>query len=389
MSAVGGGAPLGRSRTGDPSAPGQLLLARVAAAGGATRSEIANDLAQFFTHKLSPAEWRRMAEKESGRLVASNLAAETRNRLTLTEAGAAAVSRFLCQKNAASLAWPELRDHALIAKGLGLESESASRLKAIGRPEGLRALIVQKAFGLPLKKNQPMAKLRAQLAVVALERAFGNKIKAGLGKKGSSLSAKAGRLLAGQLSLNPREFSTDAKLVAELAAEYVGASNADLDALRIAVLRKLCAEALENIAPDAPSVTRGLGVHDGGRPIPRAANDRGPVALSPPKLAPPKLFRPDLAEFARSVKRAASARAEGWPGNRKAFISHVWEAIRAAEPRWDLSEIEFKCMLAEGHRVGAVVLANADLKSKGNMKELESSAVLYKNTVWHFVRVEE
>jgi hypothetical protein len=67
----------------------------------------------------------------------------------------------------------------------------------------------------------------------------------------------------------------------------------------------------------------------------------------------------------------------------------VWHAIRTLEPRWDLSEIEFKCMLAEAHRVGQVVLANADLKSKTNIKEIESSAVLYKNTVWHFVRVED
>ena len=37
----------------------------------------------------------------------------------------------------------------------------------------------------------------------------------------------------------------------------------------------------------------------------------------------------------------------------------------------------------------AVVLANADLKDKKSMKDLESSAVPYKNTVWHFVRVEE
>lgn len=383
MSAVGGGAPLGRARTGEPSAAGHILLARIAASGGATRSEIANDLAQIFTHKMSPADWRRTAEKEIGRLVASNFAAETRNRLTLTDAGASAAARFLGQKGAGALTWPELRDGALIAKGLGLENESASRLKAIGRPEGLRALIVQKAFGLPLKKNQPVAKLRAQLAVVALERAFGNKIKAGLGKQGSSLSAKAGRLLAGQLSLNPREFSTDAKLVAELAAEAVGANGIDLDVLRLAILRKLATHALENQTPDLPA-SRGIGVQLEHRIVPPAANDRGPAALTPPKV-----FRPDLAEFARSVKRAAASRAEGWPGNRKAYISQVWEAIRAAEPRWDLSEIEFKCMLAEGHRQGAVVLANADLKSKSNMKELESSAVLYKNTVWHFVRVEE
>ena len=46
-------------------------------------------------------------------------------------------------------------------------------------------------------------------------------------------------------------------------------------------------------------------------------------------------------------------------------------------------------MLAEAHRLGAIVLANADLKDKKSIKDLESSAVPYKNTVWHFVRVED
>jgi hypothetical protein len=103
----------------------------------------------------------------------------------------------------------------------------------------------------------------------------------------------------------------------------------------------------------------------------------------------PDVARPDLGEFSRAVKDAASQRAEGWPGSRKAYISQVWDAIRAAKPRWELSEIEFKCMLAEAHRLGAIALANADLKDKKSIKELESSAVPYKNTVWHFVRVEE
>jgi hypothetical protein len=116
-----------------------------------------------------------------------------------------------------------------------------------------------------------------------------------------------------------------------------------------------------------------------------AANDRAPA---PPVVAAAPV-RPDLGEFSRVVKDAASKRAEGWPGSRKAYISHVWDVIRAAKPRWELSEIEFKCMLAEAHRLGAIALANADLKDKKSMKELESSAVPYKNTVWHFVRVEE
>jgi hypothetical protein len=388
MSALGSGAPLAGPRRGGASAAGYLILVRAAATSGATRADVASDLAPLFTHKMSPADWRRLAEKEIGQLVAHGLVTETRSRLSLTETGALAAARFLGQKSLAPAPWSELRDVALIAKGLGLEKETAARLKPLARVEGLRSLIVQKAFGLSVKKNPPPTKLRAQLAVIALERAFGNRIKAGFGK-GSALSAKAGRLLAGQLSQNPRAFATDAKLIAELAAEHVGAREATLDGLRLAILRGLGARALEQGASEiaAPEVERPVMPTRVAAPTPAmaaVANDVAPAAAKPLPAA-----RPDLAEFARAVKKAAAARAEGWPGSRKAFISHVWDAIQAGQPSWQVSEIEFKCMLAEAHRAGALVLANADLKDKKSIKEFESSAVPYKNTVWHFVRVED
>lgn len=388
MSALGSGAPLAGPRRGGASATGHLILVRLAATGGASRAEVAADLAPLFTHKLSPADWRRLAEKETGLLVAGALAVETKGRLSLTEAGNLAVARYLGQKSYEPRPWPELRDIALVAKGLGIEKETPARLKPLARVEGLRTLIVQKAFGLSVKKNAPPTKLRAQLAVVALERAFGNRIKAGFGK-GSALSAKAGRLLAGQLSQSPRAFQTDAKLIAELAAERAGATEATLEALRAGILRGLGARALEASATESAAC-------EAERPaampvrvtapaaLRPAANDPTPVAESPPRP-----LRPDLSEFARAVKKAAAARAEGWAGSRKAFISHVWDAIRAGQPTWQVSEIEFKCMLAEAHRAGALVLANADLKDKRSIKDLESSAVPYKNTVWHFVRVDE
>jgi hypothetical protein len=88
------------------------------------------------------------------------------------------------------------------------------------------------------------------------------------------------------------------------------------------------------------------------------------------------------------VRRLAAGRAEGWPGNRKAYISHVWHLMREKHPHWGLSEIEFKCMLTEAHRAGNLALANADLKDNGRLRELQESAVVYKNAVFHFVRVE-
>lgn len=386
MSALGSGAPLAGPRRGTASAIGHLVLVRLAASGGATRAEVGADLAPLFTHKLSPADWRRLAEKEIGQLIASGLAVETKTRLAPTEAGATAVARYLGQKSYEPKPWQELRDMALVAKGLGLEKETAARLKPLARVEGLRTLIVQKAFGLSVKKNPPPTKLRAQLAVIALERAFGNRIKAGFGK-GSALSAKAGRLLAGQLSQNPRAFPTDAKLIAELAVECAGGKDTTLEGLRIGVLRGLGARALEaaNAAEAAPPpAVMPVRVTAPTAAMRPAAND-----LKPAAEAPPKSSRPDLPEFARAVKQAAAARAEGWSGSRKAFISHVWDSIRASQPSWQVSEIEFKCMLAEAHRLGALVLANADLKDKKSMKDLENSAVPYKNTVWHFVRVDE
>lgn len=387
MSALMSGATLTASRRGGATAIGHVILVRLSADGGVARAEATADLAPLFTHKISPADWRRLAEKEIGQLVASGLASETKGKLKATDAGAAAAARYLGMKEIGSASWSELRDVALIAKGLGVERETPARLKQLARIDGLRTMIVQNAFGLSVKKNAPPTKLRAQLAVLALERAFGNRIKAGIGK-GSALSAKAGRLLAGQLSQNPRAFTTDAKLIAELAAEQAGAREATLEGLRTGLLRRLGAKCLEageaEIAtPDAERMAMPVRVAAPAPELPAPANDAAPAKV------PPKASRPDLAEFAAAVKTAAAARAEGWPGSRKAFISHVWDAIRVSEPTWDVSEIEFKCMLAEAHRLGALVLANADLKDKKAIKDLESSAVPYKNTVWHFVRVEE
>ena len=119
------------------------------------------------------------------------------------------------------------------------------------------------------------------------------------------------------------------------------------------------------------------------RPHPPAAvRESHPIRLA-------RLGCAGLAQFSAGVLTAARSHAEGWPGSRKAFISQVWEAIRTSHPEWGLSEIEFKDMLAGAHRAGQLVLASADLKNKRDIKEFEDSAILYKNTVWHFVRVED
>jgi len=357
-----------------------LVLARIACANGASRALLVRDFAPLFSHKLSPAELRKLVLGDVEALLAAGSIAESRGRLTVTDEGAAQADEFLVRKGAGGGQWQELRDGRLIAMALGLDSIGPKKLRAILTPDGLRAFILQQAYALPMSGTQTTAKLRAQLAVIALERAFGNKIKTGLGA-GSGFSAKAGRLLAGQLSSRPRDLGSDGRLVAALAAEAVDARQTDADALRAALLRRLADKALKEKEPLAKSrVVVQLPIEK--KPV--AANDAGlPGASLPPTR------RPDPAAFSRVVMMLAESCAEGWSGNRKALISRVWQALSEAHPEWGLSAIEYKCMLGEAHRTGHLRLATADLKDKSNAAEIEASAITYKNTQWHLIRVGE
>jgi hypothetical protein len=279
--------------------------------------------------------------------------------------------------------WQHVSCVWLIAKALGWEQVTAKRLAALETPGGLRAAVVAHAYGLHIKGPATPARLRKALAASALKRAFGDET-AGrfLGKLG--LSARAGRLLAAQLLARPRDFGTDARLVAALAAQGVGAPSADPAAVRAALVRQFFG------APEQPARKR-----ERRRPSP---NRHEPVPILPlhepapppalPATAAPAPRPPDLPRFAVEVRRLAAAEARGWSGDRKAYISHVWRNVRDARPEWGLSEIEFKNLLAEAHRSGQLALANADLKDEGNIKDVQESAVAYRNAVFHFIRVE-
>jgi len=362
---------------------GLLVLARAATEHGATQSEIVRDLAPFVGHKLAPAAWRDAAARAIASYTMQGLAGVTRNRVELTDAGREVVQKELGGKPLPRV-WGEIRDVRLIARALGMEAEAAARIRRLSKPDGLRAAILQRAFGLKIRGAPSAARLRQALAVVALERAFGNTLKGTIGSR-TALSAKAGRLLAGQLSRKPRDFGTDSRLVAALAAEQVGAFQTDADALRTAILRNFVTQSLGESAMPAPAAMP-AGEPDAMRPA--TVRDTVVALPAPARPRPPAANRPSLGGFAEIVLKAASAHAEGWPGNRKAFISHVWEAIREQHPEWGITEIEFKAMLAEAHRTGHIVLAGADLKDKKSLKALQDSAVAYKNTVLHFIRVE-
>lgn len=360
-----------------------LVLLRIAA-GTATRADLQRDLSAIVAPRTSGTEFRRAAELAIDAHITRHLVSETRNRMTATVAGEKAARDLLAPLSVDFENWPSVKT-ALLLRALDLESATPNILKALTRPEGIAAVVLQRHYGIALTRVMSPTTLRAELAVIALERAFGNKIKTGLGK-GQGLPAKAGRILAGQLLKQPRELGSDGKLVLALAAEILAAKDQSLDGLTLALLRTL-ATAANTSEITSRSEKKPPEIKDVAA-TPEPANDPAPLDRAPPPERPASA-RPDMLEFAGAVVSAARPVAQGWPGNRKAFISLVWNAIRNTRPEWELTEIAFKSMLAEAHRTGHVVLAGADLKDKCDLKELEDSKILYKNTVWHFVRVED
>ncbi len=357
-----------------------LVLLRIAASP-ATRAELQRDLAALFAPKINGTAFRRSAELAITNHADQQLIVEHKGRLTAQEAGVRSASLLLAPGRITDTNWEHVKA-ALLPRAIGLKAVSPNVAKALTRLDGLSALVVQRHFGLATEKVLSPTTLRAELAVVALEKAFGNKIKTGLGK-GSGLPGKAGRVLAGQLFKSPRELATDGKLILALAAEIASAAEQTLEALTIALLRRLTT--LPRTEPVAKIATKTAE----RRPAPQRAPDNDAAPLSDDAREPRLLVRPDMAEFSAAVVSAARPVSEGWPGNRKAFISLVWKAIRNQRPEWELTEVAFKSMLAEAHRSGHVVLSGADLKDKCDLRTLEDSKILYKNTVWHFVRVED
>ena len=360
-----------------------LVLLRVAA-GGASRADLQRDLAHLVAPEIPGTKFRQAAESAIADHVAKGHITETRSRLTPRPAAIASATARVAPAPCDFADWPSVIT-ALILRALSLAAPPPGLGKALQRPEGLAALVLQEHFALGMRKILSPATLRAELAVIALERAFGNRIKTGFGK-GQGLPGKAARILAGQLFRQPCEMTADGKLVVALAGEVLATRDLTVEGFKRALLRR--------IAPTAPSSESGRtdpaksAERKAPRSAPRPDNDAEPMSAAP-AVATPRPRRPDMQEFAGAVVAAARPVAEGWSGNRKAFISLVWNAIRKTRPEWELTEIAFKGMLAEAHRTGYVVLAGADLKVKCDLKELEDSKILYKNTVWHFVRVED
>lgn len=335
-----------------------FALCRIAAKAGATRADVVRDLGPFFAHRLSPSEFRVNGETALDQLVTRGLASLRRGRFEATDAGVAQARAWLSAPQVLKT-WPDIRDQQITALALGMADAPATRRRMLTRPDGLRAAILIKAYGLKLRGVPTPAQVRGALAEVALKRGAAT-------DRGASggVDAAGARSLAGHLAHRPRDFDTDTKLLSVLAAEAISAPQADVATLRLKAIRDFITRAS---APAAPAGDAMAAVGLAGEAAPQA---------------------PKLEVFADRVRRVAKLSAEGWAGNRKAWVSRVCDQLRARHPEWRLTDDGLKALLLDAHRAGLITLASADLRTRDTRAALERSAITYKNTVWHLVRVE-
>ena len=374
------------SAIGVQSRMADVMLVRIVAAEG-TEREIARDLHPWAEAKVSATAWRIGVSQSLAALGIRGLIGARAGRYHATDAGRRQAQAFLGPHVGEIDPWPIVRDGALVLAALGLQAASPARRKAVVRLDGLRGLIVETTWNIAGAGRPSATRIRTKLAVHALQRAFGANLDKSLQGK-AAMSAKASRLLAAQVSKTPRPHATDARLVAQLAAEAVGVARSDLANLRRGVLRRFLTE--PRAVATGVQAPQEAAAAPAAAPVAMAATHVRLVAQpAPPPPSAPVDRRPDPATFARAVQAAAKLKAEGWPGNRKAFVSRVWSVVQERHPEWGIGVIEFKGMLAEVHRIGLLGLANADLKDRRTLAEVEASAVSYKNTVWHYVRVDD
>jgi hypothetical protein len=85
------------------------------------------------------------------------------------------------------------------------------------------------------------------------------------------------------------------------------------------------------------------------------------------------------------VRTAAQQAREGVFGERKVFISSVWNAIRAM-PSWSALPLEdFKANLVAAHRKQELTLARADLVAAMDPALVASSETRTDGATFHFV----
>jgi hypothetical protein len=309
-----------------------------------TRKELEQALAPFVEHRLSGAEWKARFDTLVEALLRDGLAAERGPaRLELTAKGRTRALGFLhLETLPRGLTWKKLKATYLLALGLDLQPTKAVR-ERLAKADGVRAAVLKRQHPVAGADALSLAQMRDRLLWrqlgVETDRPF-------------TLGAVQAHLLGKLLEVETKD---PRKAVEQLAARAAGATRADAEAVRLALLRQwaLAEPQATPAPPEAPAPERERDAQD------------------------------SVASFAERVLAVARALPTGRFGHNKVFISHVWKAL---QPEWSSREA-FDVALLEANRARHLSLTRADLVSAMDPRDVAESEVRSYGASFHFVVV--
>jgi hypothetical protein len=275
--------------------------------------------------------------------------------------------------------WDHWADRILPGLGLGIRAEDAKAHARLSRPNGWTAAIAARSLGLWTNGPPPTfvsvcdALVWRELGLDGVPQECPVKVRAHfLRKQVADIPGKPDRL------------------VRLLATRAVESPNPELDTIRACLIRRwLVGRELDASTARAPSPSAAV-----PNIVAEAESSASATLAAPAPLVVEDGTRrgshePDASAKRRllveDVRRVAQEARDGVFGDRKVFISTIWDALHAL-PRWSaLERDDFKAKLVEAHRKRELVLARADLVAAMDPEFVAASETRADGATFHFV----
>jgi hypothetical protein len=362
------------------------VIARLASSGKRPPgvAELVKGLRRFSPRELTDAQWREVITGVLGGLQAREIVDDQRR--VAPEELARRIGRH------AARAWKQLADRVLPALALGVEpGDSKAHGRLTGRDEWATA-IAARVLGMwtdgppPSPSGLCDALVWRDLELEGAPKRCPPEVRAHFVRRHAGGDA------------GPPE-----RLVRGLAAQTVDAPRVELQALRDGLVRLWLAGRTvgtrDAVPQPPPAATRGpASPASTAAPSPASTAAHSPTSAAAPSPAstaapsPASMAVPATATVptpARSliadVRAVADAAREGVFGDRKVFISAVWEALRAM-PEWAGLELDdLKARLVAAHRNRELVLERADFVAAMDPALVDASETGTDGATFHFV----
>jgi len=324
----------------------QLIMIRIYAAGsiGETVKKITNSIKPVLSSPISDNLWQNSIIELQDNSLVEKVSAEKnskkKERYRLTDEGKKQVESLL---NASyfpkKLSWQKMRDKYLAAMAINyrIDSDKSYRKFTPGR---IKAMILAQYFNLSFEEIPTREHVRNALCWKAI------------GENSSKAFNKTNAFPYIITLLQNVDNSMKGKINYDLlVAQATGARNASLNTINNALVSIMISSSNSVLKTEIES---------------------------------PQSF--DLNSFSQQVQKIANESPTGRFGSNHVFISHVWQYFRKTPFADGMSEIDFKQHLLDAHRARLLNIVEEDLPDRRDPNDIQSSAIPYLNTVFHYVR---